>query len=132
MLTVTSFRGSGLEFADLREYSPGDDIRHINWKVTARTGRVFVKSFLEERHQRIVLAVDISPSTLFGFERPRRRVALELAAALALLARVHHDSIGLCTFSSEVHDFIPAKSSRSQYYRVLRRLAAEHAPAARY
>lgn len=121
----TSFRGSGLEFADLREYSPGDDVRHINWKVTARTGRVFVKSFHEERHQRIVLAVDSSRSTQFGPGRQRGRLALELAAAIALLARVHHDSIGLCTFSDDIHDFLPAKASRSQYYRVLRTLASE-------
>lgn len=110
----SSFRGTGLIFSDLREYQPGDDIKHIHWKVTARTGRPFVKSYEEERSLSTVLAVDISNSTNFGSPRKRYARAIEFAALVALLGKRSQDAVGLCLFSDEVEEFLPPKQSRNQ------------------
>ncbi len=115
----SAFRGSGLVFSELREYEPGDEIKNISWKATARTGRPMVKSYHEERLLNILLAVDISNSTLFGQDKSKHRRALEFAALLAALGQRNQDAVGLCLFSDNVEEFIPPSAKRSQLYQVL-------------
>ncbi len=115
----SAFRGSGLLFSDLREYQPGDDVKHIHWRVTARTGRTFVKSYEEDRHLQVLVAVDISKSTGCGaFDGDRFRSAQqrasEFAGLLTLLGMKSQDSVGLLLFSDQVHSFLPPKRSRMQ------------------
>jgi uncharacterized protein (DUF58 family) len=115
----SAFRGSGLTFADLREYSPGDDVKSIHWKVTARTGRTYVKSFEEERQLSVLVAVDVSASTSAGTHTSRYRKETEFAAIIAMLAHRAQDQIGTCLFSNEVVHYLPPKPSNVQFHRVL-------------
>lgn len=123
----SAFRGSGLIFSDLREYQPGDDVKHIHWKVTARTGHVFVKSYDEDRQLRIMLLVDTSNSTGVGsFDgdklRTKHQKALEFAALISILAAKSQDAIGLSLFSDKVEDYLPPKKSRTQFKNILLKL----------
>ncbi len=102
------FRGHGVEFADIREYVPGDDIRSIDWKVTARFNRPFVKEFTEERDQTFYFLIDVSGSGDFGSEVTKQRKILEVFASLAFAALRNNDQIGLCLFSDRVEKFVPA------------------------
>jgi len=116
----SAFRGSGLIFSDIREYQPGDDVRHIHWNVTARTGKVYVKDFEEDRQSTILLAIDTSRSTQFGTSKTTSRRMIEFAAIIGLLAKQNNDKSGLCLFDSEIKSFIPAKKSgRNQLQRLL-------------
>lgn len=121
----SAFRGSGLTFADLREYQAGDDIKYINWKATARSSKVYVKSFEEERQLSVLLAVDISRSTEFGSKRTKHALALEFSALIATLARICGDALGICLFSDQVEEFVPVGSARSQFQKVLLSLLAK-------
>ncbi len=121
----SAFRGSGLVFSDLREYQPGDDVKHIHWKATARTGRVYVKSYDEDRSLNIIVAVDISNSTSFGGLRSKHAKATEFAALVTMLASKGQDGIGLCLFADQIVEFLPARRSRSQVQRVLSTLLTE-------
>ncbi len=123
----SSFKGSGLLFSDLRQYEPGDDIKHIHWKATARAGRPFVKTYQEERQLRVLLALDISASTLWGSPKTKHTRALEFAALLTILAQNNNDSIGLCLFDEDVVEFIRPSSKRSHFQRVLRALMDKRA-----
>ena len=108
------FRGSGLEFDEIRDYQPGDDVRSIDWHATARTGRVQVKRLGEERHQTILLAVDVSGSGEFGSGRlSKRELAAELAAVFALSAVRNNDRVGLLLFTDRVERFVPPRTGRS-------------------
>ena len=100
----SAFRGSGLVYSDLREYQPGDEVKSIHWKASARTGRVYVKSYEEDRQLRIVLCLDISRSTLFGKATSKQDKILEFAALIALLAQNNQDALGVCLFSSIIED----------------------------
>ncbi len=115
----SAFRGTGLTFSDLREYQPGDDTRHIHWKVTARTNKPFVKTYEEDRHLNIVLAVDISRSMDFGNPKTKYRKAVEFSALIATLAHRNHDNLALCLFAGDVTDFVPLRGSRTQLQQVL-------------
>jgi uncharacterized protein (DUF58 family) len=115
----TAFRGSGLVFADLREYQPGDEVKNIHWKATARTGKTYVKSYEEDRELNIILAVDVSNSTDYGQGKTRHLRALEFAALIALLAKYNNDCIGLCLFAESVEEFYPADKKGSQFQRVV-------------
>lgn len=115
----TAFRGSGLIFSDLREYQPGDDIRNIHWKVTARTGTPHIKTFEEDRQLQIMLAVDISNSTNTGSPRTKHSRALEFSALITLLSANAQDSVGLCLFSDQIEDYIPPNNKRSQFQRII-------------
>ncbi len=120
----SAFRGSGLLFADVREYQPGDDVKHIHWKVSARTGKVFVKSYEEDRQLRILLALDISSSTAAGaFNasafRSRQQRAIECASLLTLLAAKSDDAVGLALFSNRVEEYIPPRKKRLQTQSIL-------------
>jgi uncharacterized protein (DUF58 family) len=115
----SAFRGTGLVFSDIRQYQPGDDVKHIHWKVTARSPNVYVKSYEEDRQLNIILALDISRSTQFGADKSKHQKALEFSALVALLAKSNQDAIGLCLFSDDVEEFLPARKNRSQIQRIL-------------
>ena len=115
------FRGSGMEFEEVREYVPGDDVRAIDWNVTARTGRPYVKKFVEEREQTIFVALDVSASTRLG-SGPRnvRQAAAELAAILAFSAAEGGDKAGLLLFSDQVELELPPRTGTRQAFRITR------------
>lgn len=121
----SAFRGTGLIFNELREYMPGDDVKHIHWKVTARSGKVYVKSYEEDRELNIMLALDISRSTIAGTGRSKHQKGLEFCALISMLAKVNHDSLGLCLFSDTIYTLLPVSRSRTQLKRILRELLLE-------
>lgn len=115
------FRGSGMEFEEVREYVAGDDVRSIDWNVTARTGRPYVKKFVEEREQTVMLAVDVSASTRLGCgPRAVRQAASELAAILAFSAVGSGDRAGLLLFSERVELELPPRTGLRQAFRITR------------
>ncbi len=117
----SAFRGRGMEFAEVREYRPGDDIRRIDWNVTARTGLPFVKEHQEERELTVMLLVDVSASGAFGtHQKLKREVATEVAAVLAFCAMKSNDKVGLVIFSDEVEHYVPPKKGRGHLWRVIR------------
>lgn len=119
----SAFKGQGIEFAEVREYEPGDDVRTIDWNVTARAGRPFVKRFVEERQLTVILAVDLSASGLFGSgEKTKGRVAIETAAVMASAASRNNDRVGTILFDDEVRLFVPPAAGRPHLLRVLREL----------
>jgi uncharacterized protein (DUF58 family) len=109
------FRGRGVEFAEVREYLPGDDVRGIDWNVTARMGTPFVKRFQEERQLTLLVLVDVSASGAFGSaQRTKRQLAAEVAAVLSLAATRHRDRVGAAFYSDRVEWFLPPRSGRRQ------------------
>lgn len=117
------FKGRGMNFDEVREYIPGDDIRTIDWNVTAREGRPFIKKFREERELTILLLIDVSASGDFGsVSRSKRELAAELGSVLAFSAVRNSDKVGLVLFSSEVELFIPPRKGRSHVLRVIREI----------
>ena len=117
------FRGRGMEFSDVREYQPGDEVRSIDWNVTARLNEPFVKRFVEERELTLMLAVDLSPSQGFGSAgRTKREVVAEIAAVLALSALRHNDKVGLVCFSDRIETVVPAKKGLRHALRIVREL----------
>ena len=104
----SAFRGRGMEFEEVREYTPGDDIRDIDWNVTARFGHPFVKVFREERELTIMLMVDVSSSGLFGSDKQfKQELAAEIASIFAFAATKNNDKVGLIIFSDNIEKFIP-------------------------
>jgi len=119
------FKGRGMEFDEVRPYVPGDDVRTIDWNVTARTGETFVKRFVEERELTVMLLVDISPSQNFGSaERSKREAAVELSAMLAFSAISNQDKIGLLLFHGDTEEYIPPRSGQKHALRVVREVLA--------
>ena len=117
------FKGRGMSFAEVREYQYGDDIRSIDWNVTARTGSQFVKVFEEERELTVMLLVDVSASGDFGTrQRMKAEVAVEICALLAFSAIKNNDKVGLIIFSDHVEKFVPPRKGRRHVLRVLREL----------
>lgn len=117
------FRGSGLEFEEVREYEPGDDIRSIDWNVTARMGTPYIKKFREDRELTILLAVDVSASSWFGsVAQSKRELGAEVAALLALTAMTNNDRVGLLRFASGMREWMPASRGRDHLLRVIRAL----------
>ena len=117
------FKGRGIEFTEVREYLPGDDIRSIDWNVTARTGHPFVKKFEEERELTIMFVVDASGSGSFGsVERYKAELAAELCALLAFSATRNNDRVGLIIFTDRVEKVVPPKKGRRHVLRVVREL----------
>ena len=118
---LSAFKGRGMEFDEVREYVPGDDVRTLDWNVTARMGAPFVKVLREERELTLMTLVDVSPSQGFGSgERTKTAVAAELAAVLAFLAIRNQDKIGLMAFSDHVEEFLPAKKGRGHVWTIIR------------
>ena len=111
------FKGQGIEFADVREYVPGDDIRTIDWNVTARSQHTFVKKFVEERELTVIFLVDMSGSQYFGSgERLKSEVAAEITALLAFSAVKNNDKTGLLITTDEVEKFVPVKKAACMYF----------------
>ncbi|NCO33045.1 MAG: hypothetical protein AUJ92_04570 [Armatimonadetes bacterium CG2_30_59_28] len=116
------FKGHGLEFAEVREYQPGDDVRTIDWKVTARMRRPYVRKYQEERELTVMLVVDASRSVDFGFAQMKRDVATEICALLAFSAIKNNDKVGLIVFTNRVEKFVPPRKGRKHVLRVIRDL----------
>ena len=117
------FKGRGMEFAEVREYTPGDDIRSIDWNVTARTGTPYVKKFAEERELTVVLAVDLSASGIFGSgQQLKRDLATEVCSILAFSAVRNNDKVGCVLFTDDVELYVPPLKGRQHALRVIREL----------
>jgi uncharacterized protein (DUF58 family) len=119
------FKGQGMNFEEVREYQPGDEVRSIDWNVTARMNHAFVKKFVEERELTVMLVVDLSGSGLFGSgEQSKRELAAEIASVLAFSAIRNNDKVGLILFTEEVEKFIPPRKGRRHVLRVIREILA--------
>jgi uncharacterized protein (DUF58 family) len=117
------FKGRGIAFDSVRAYEPGDDVRAIDWNVTARTGEPFVKNYAEERELTVMLALDASASIVFGTQgRFKRDLAAELGAVLAFSAIANNDKVGLLVFSDQIELFIPPRKGRKHVLRLIRDL----------
>lgn len=115
------FKGTGMAFEEVREYQPGDDIRAIDWNVTARMGHPFIKRYIEERELTVILVVDCSGSQQFGTQlQQKREVAAEIAALLAFCAISNNDKVGLIAFTDDVERFVPPRKGTSHALRVIR------------
>ena len=121
----TTFKGKGMAFSEVREYQPGDDIRSIDWNVTARYNAPFVKVFEEEREMTVMLLIDVSASGNFGTqEQFKRELATELSAILAFSAIKNNDKVGVIFFTDKVEQFIPPKKGKSHILRIIREVLA--------
>lgn len=118
------FKGQGIEFSEIREYRPGDDIRTIDWKVTARLNHPFVKEFIEERDLRVYILFDYSASSNFGNRVEKRSKGIELAATLMFSAMRNNDNVGLFVFTDGVERHIPARKGRRHVLKLLSNLIA--------
>lgn len=128
----SAFKGRGIEFSEVRPYQIGDDIRSIDWNVTARTGEAFIKVFEEEREQTLLLAVDISGSGNFGSQdKFKREIAAEICAIIGFSAIKNNDKVGLLLFSDQVELFVPPRSGRRHVLRLIRDLFAHDPQSAR-
>ena len=117
------FKGRGMTFSEVREYQPGDDIRLIDWNVTARSGNPFIKVFEEERELTVFLIVDISASGAFGSESQlKKNIGAEIASVLGFSAIKNNDKVGLILFSNEVVKYVPPKKGKSHVLRIIREL----------
>ncbi len=120
---LSHFRGRGMDFEELREYTPGDDVRDIDWNVTNRMGRPFVKRYREERELAVVLVLDVSASSAFGSaERTKREFASEVAATLAFSAARSSDKVALLMFSDQVELYLPPRKGRRHILRLIREM----------
>lgn len=116
----SSFKGRGMEFDEVREYQPGDDIRAIDWNVTARTGLPHIKVFREEREMTLMILLDVSASLFYGSgTRTKLEIAAEIAAVFAYLALRNNDKVGLLLFSDHVELFIPPRKGRGHIWRII-------------
>ncbi len=119
------FRGRGMEFDEVREYQPGDEIRSIDWNVTARQGVPFVKRFREERELTVLLLADVSASGIFGSgDQSKLDLAVEIAALLMFSALKNNDKVGLALFCEEVHQYFPPRKGKGNVLRLIRELIA--------
>ena len=123
----SAFRGAGLDFDEVRPYLPGDDIRHINWQVTARAGQPYLKRYIEERQLTMLLLVDISGSTAFGSVSEKRTLAAELTAVLATAAHFNQDRSGLLLFSDQIETLVKLGQGRNHTLRLIHTLLTHQA-----
>src|SRR5688500_19376529 len=115
------FKGQGMNFEEVREYQPGDEVRSIDWNVTARMNHPFVKKFVEERELTVMLVVDLSGSGLFGSgEQTKRELAAEIASVRAFSAIRNNDKVGLILFTNDVEEYIAPNKGREHLMRVIR------------
>ena len=115
------FKGRGMEFSEVREYQFGDDIRNIDWNVTARFGHPFIKIFEEERELTVMLLADLSGSLIFGtVEKTKQQIAAELSAVLAFSAMKNNDKVGLLLFTDKIEKFVPPRKGRKHVLRIIR------------
>ena len=121
----STFKGRGMSFSEVREYVPGDDVKFIDWNVTARFSHPFVKVFEEERELTVMLLVDVSTSSLFGSHvRLKRDLITEISAVISFSAATNNDKVGVIFFSDKVEKYIPPKKGRSHILRIIRELIA--------
>jgi len=121
----STFKGRGMSFSEVREYTPGDDVKFIDWNVTARFSHPFVKVFEEERELIVMLLVDISSSSLFGTQKQlKRELITELGAVLSFSATTNNDKVGVIFFSDKVEKYIPPKKGKGHILRIIRELIA--------
>ncbi len=118
----SKIRGRGIEFSEVREYVIGDDVRHIDWNVTARTNKLHVKEFVEERDLRVYVIFDNSSSNEFGFNKSKKSIGHEVAASIIFSAMKNNDSVGLGIFTDMLEQFIPARKGRRHSLTLLRAL----------
>ena len=117
----SAFKGRGMEFSQVREYQPGDDSRFIDWNVSSRLGRLYVKQFVEERELTIILALDLSASLQFvSGAKSKKEIGAELSALIAFTALLNHDKVGLLLFSDRVELYLPPKKGRTHLLRLIR------------
>ena len=117
------FKGRGMQFDEVREYTPGDDIRTIDWNVTARTGKPYIKRFVEEREMTVIFAVDLSASGEFGtVNKMKNELAAEFCAVLAFTAAKNNDKVGLLIFTDRIELYIPPKKGNRHMLRLIREL----------
>jgi uncharacterized protein (DUF58 family) len=121
----STFKGRGMSFCEVREYQPGDDVKFIDWNVTARFSHPFVKVFEEERELVVMLLVDISGSSLFGTQKQlKRELITELSAVLSFSATTNNDMVGVIFFSDKIEKYIPPKKGKGHILRIIRELVA--------
>ncbi len=119
------FKGQGIEFSEVREYMPGDEVRDIDWNVTAKTGLAHIKKYEEERELNVILAVDVSRSCAFGSDGMEKRETMASAGALLALSAVrNHDKAGLMLFSDQTELYLPPRQGRTHTLRLIRELLA--------
>lgn len=119
----SAYKGRGMSFSEVREYTPGDDVKAIDWNVTARFSHPFVKVYEEERELTVMLLVDISNSSLFGTsQRLKRELITEISAVLSFAAATNNDKVGIVFFSDKIDKYIPPKKGRSHILRIIREL----------
>ncbi len=119
----SAFKGRGMAFSEVREYQFGDDVRNMDWNVTARLRQPYIKVFEEEREMTVVLLIDVSPSSVFGTTiKTKRELIAEIAAVLSFSASINNDKVGALFFSSKVEKFIPPKKGRSHLLRIISEL----------
>ena len=126
----SAFKGHGLAFDSVREYQYGDDVRSIDWNVSARLSHLFVKQYIEERELSVVLMADLSGSTEFGSERRKRDLILEVAVFFLNLAQIHHDRVSVCLFTDTVEKYMRPKKGRKFILKVIDEIL-KHRPAGR-
>lgn len=119
----SAFKGRGMSFSEVRSYQYGDDVRNIDWNVTAKTGEPFVKIFEEERELTVMLLVDISGSSAFGTgAQAKRDVMIEVAAVIAFSASQNNDKVGAILFSDKIEYYLPPRKGRQNILRIIREL----------
>jgi len=119
----SAFKGRGMEFSEVREYIEGDDIRFIDWNVSSRMGKLFVKQFVEERELTVIMAIDLSASLNFlSKAKSKKEIAAEICAIVAFTASLNNDKVGLLIFTDQVERFIPPKKGRTHILRIIREI----------
>jgi uncharacterized protein (DUF58 family) len=119
----SAFKGRGMEFSEVREYNAGDDIRLIDWNVTSRMGKLYVKQFVEERELTVILAIDLSASLgFFSGTKSKKEIAAELSAIVAFTAMLNNDKVGLLIFTDHIERFIPPQKGRTHLLRLVREI----------
>ena len=119
----SAFKGRGLEFSEVREYIPGDDVRFIDWNVTSRMGKLFIKQFIEERELTVILAIDLSASlNFFSKNKSKKELAAEISAIIAFTAMKNNDKVGLMIFTDQVELYIPPRKGRINLLRIIREI----------
>jgi len=119
----SAFKGRGVEFSEVREYLPGDDIRFIDWNVSSRMGKLFVKQFVEERELTVILAIDLSASlSFFSRTKSKKEILAEISAIIAFTAVLNNDKVGLLIFTDKIERFIPPKKGKTHLLRIIREI----------
>ena len=119
----SAFKGRGMEFSEVREYTEGDDVRFIDWNVSSRMGRLYVKQFVEERELTVILAIDLSASlNFFSKDKSKKEIAAEICAIIAFTASLNNDKVGLVIFTDQVERFVPPKKGRTHILRIIREI----------